>query len=222
MISWSYSVLNSFETCPRRHYLTKVAKTVVEQQNEQMLHGNRVHKALEMRLKEKRPLPVDMAGYEKYAVRVEQSAIGGRLFAEQQLALDARLNKTSWFGKGANTPWVRVITDFTVLKGNKAFIGDWKTGRREPESAQLRLSAAATFAVMPEVDVIHNSFVWLKEQKVDAEVFRRGDAPTIWQEFAPRVRKLEKAHEDQQWPPRPSGLCRKYCPVPHHMCEHRG
>ena len=30
VVPWSWSSLQSFETCPRRHYLTKISKEVVE------------------------------------------------------------------------------------------------------------------------------------------------------------------------------------------------
>lgn len=29
-VAWSYSALTSFETCPHRHYETKIAKTIKE------------------------------------------------------------------------------------------------------------------------------------------------------------------------------------------------
>jgi hypothetical protein len=51
-------------------------------------------------------------------------------------------------------------------------------------------------------------------------VFQREDVPKIWQEFAPRVQRLELAHQENRWPKKPSGLCRKHCPV--RDCEFHG
>ena len=47
-LAWSYSLLQAFETCPRRFKLTRITKEVQEPQSEAMLHGNEVHKSLEL------------------------------------------------------------------------------------------------------------------------------------------------------------------------------
>lgn len=222
-IAWSYSVLNGFETCAWRFYQITVLKAVQEQQSEQMLHGNRVHKALEVRVKSKIPLPRDMDRFEPMVRRLEASAVGGKIEAEQRMALDASFKPVSFFSK--TTPvWVRGITDVTIEKGEAAFIGDYKTGKPTPESAQLRLTAAMTFAHKPHIRKITNAFIWLQGDNTPPTVehFVRSDVPAIWQEFLPRVARLEEAHVTDRWPKKPSGLCRNHCPVPHSKCEHRG
>lgn len=221
MVAWSFSVLDSFETCPRRHYLTKVAKTVSEPQSEAMAWGNKVHKALELRLKTRAPLPSDMVQWEPIAARLDSVAYspGATLEAEQKLALSEQFQPVSFFAKNV---WVRAITDLTITKGEKAFIADYKTGAPKPESAQLRLTAAVTMHHKPHVNKVTNTFIWLKTGETTVEHFTRDDLPTIWQEFAPRVQRLDIAHKEHKWPAKPSGLCRKWCPVPHSMCEHRG
>ena len=65
---WSYSMLTSWESCPRRHYLTRVAKVVVEPQTEATTHGNAVHKALEVSVRD--ALPLDRK-YKQYEPLVE-------------------------------------------------------------------------------------------------------------------------------------------------------
>ena len=47
-VPWSYSSLQAFETCPRRFYLTRIAKLASEAQTQATLWGNEVHKALEL------------------------------------------------------------------------------------------------------------------------------------------------------------------------------
>lgn len=218
MVAWSWSVLDSFETCAYRHYRIKVKKDIVEKQSDEMLHGNKVHKAMELRL-QGTPLPAEMASYEPMAARVIRSAAGGLLEAEQKLALTAQFSPTKFFAKDV---WVRVITDFTIVQPAKkrAFVGDWKTGNPKPNSAQLKLCAAATFHHLPYVDEVHSTFVWLKTGEGTPEVFRREDVPAIWQEFMPRVQRLDTAHQQDKWQKKPSGLCRKWCPVKD--CEFNG
>lgn len=218
-VPWSYSVLTAFETCPWRYYLTKIAKKIQEPQTQATVWGNNVHKACENRLLKGTVMPAEMAMYQPTVDAVKARGKGARLEAEQKMALNANFMGVTWFAKDV---WVRGITDVTICKGSKAFIGDWKTGKRDPQSAQLKLTAAMTFAVKPHIQTIINSFIWLKEGATDTEVFQREDAPAIWQEFAPRVQRLEIAHEENKFPKRPSGLCAKWCPVGKTNCEHCG
>lgn len=216
-VAWSYSALTSFETCPRRYYLTKVTKQVVEPQTEATLWGNAVHKALELRITQRKVLPDTMQQFEPLVESVLSK--GGKVEAETRMALTRNLLPTTFFAKDV---WVRGITDVTVEKNGKLFVGDWKTGKPDPDSAQLRLSAAMVMAQKPHIKMVVNAFVWLKTGDITAEKFSRDDIPGIWQEFAPRVRRLEIAYEENKFPPKPSGLCRKWCPVGRALCEHCG
>lgn len=216
-VAWSYSALTAFETCPRRYYLTKVTKQVVEPPTEATTWGNSVHKALELRITQRKVLPTGMEQWEPLVNSILSK--GGKVEAESRMALTRNLKPTTFFAKDV---YVRGITDVTVEKNGKLFVGDWKTGKPTPESAQLRLSAAMVMAHKPHVTTVVNAFVWLKTNEVTAETFTRDDIPGIWQEFAPRVQRLEIAMEENKFPAKPSGLCRKWCPVGKALCEHCG
>jgi hypothetical protein len=215
--AWSYSALTAFETCPRRYYLTKVSKEVKEPPTDATTWGNAVHKALELRLTQRMALPESMRQWEPLVESITSK--GGRVEAESKMALNTNLRPTTFFAKDV---WVRGITDVTVEKNGKLFVGDWKTGKPQPDSAQLRLSAAMVMAHKPHVHTVVNAFVWLKTSEVTAETFTREDIPTIWQEFAPRVERLNIAYEQKKFPAKPSGLCAKWCPVGKKLCEHCG
>lgn len=218
--AWSYSALTAFETCPKRYYLTKVSKQVVEPQTDATLWGNKVHKALELRLVDNKPLPEAMASYEPLAQTVAKRAeTGWKIEAEAKMALTVDYRPTTWFAKDV---WVRGITDFTLSKNDKVFIGDWKTGKPTPESAQLKLTAAMTMHQRPWVNEVTNAFVWLKTNTITAERYTRDDIPGIWDEFNGRVARLDYAVAEQKFPPRPSGLCAKWCPVGKKLCEYCG
>lgn len=223
-VAWSYSSLNAFEVCPRRYQLTKVTKQVVEGQTEATLWGNRVHKALEDRVGKGVALPDTLKQFEPVAVSITNKRHDGwSIQCEQKMALTKDFRPTSWFGKGPGQEvWVRGITDVTLVKGDKAIVLDHKTGKPTPESAQLRLTAAMTFAHKPQVKTIMNSFLWLKHGTQTTEVFTRDDIPTIWQEFMPRVERLNVAMAENKFPPKPSGLCNKWCPVPKSLCQFSG
>jgi hypothetical protein len=216
-IAWSYSALNAFETCCWRYYLTKVTKEVTEAPTEATMWGNRVHKALEHRLGGK-PLADTMVQFEPFAKAVLSK--GGRVDTEQKVAVNAAFQPVGYF---APDVWCRAVTDFTVHKGEKLFVGDWKTGKPTPESAQLRLSAAMSFAHRPYIKECTVAFVWLKgSTPPTVEKFTRDEAPSLWAEFLPRVKRLQDAVDSKTFPKRPSGLCKKHCPVPKEKCEFRG
>jgi hypothetical protein len=215
--AWSYSALDAFEVCPFRYFKTKVEKSVKEPQTQATIWGNQVHKALELRVRDGTALPDGMKQYEPLAAKIAARAQGCTVQTEQKLALTKDFKETTFFAKDV---WLRSILDISIEKGTRAFIGDWKTGRKNPNSEQLQLSAAVFFATRPWIDEITNTFLWLQAGEATVEKFHRDDAPEIWQNFLPRVQRLEEAVALQKFPKRPSGLCRAWCPV--HTCEHNG
>ena len=215
--AWSYSQLTSFETCPRRYYLLSVAKTVKEPQSDELLYGNRVHKAMENRLKTGEPLPGSMMTLEPYAQAV--IAKPGQRLVEQKYAITDNFEQTTWFAKDV---WARSVADAIVINGDKLAVLDWKTGNKKPDSAQLRMSAAMMFHIYPYVQTVTTAFVWLKDKDITSETLTRNDLPEVWADLLPRVKRLEIARAENKFPPKPSGICRKWCPVGKHNCEHCG
>lgn len=218
MPAWSYTALTGFETCAWRHYLTKVAKRVKEPETEPLRWGNFVHKALENYLKQGTPLPTTLAGYAPLCDRI---AASGELFVEREAALTREFKPSGWWDK---TTWCRSKWDVAVKHRDAPVmaIWDWKTGKRKDDPDQMKLFAAVGFLHEPSVEVIHTGFVWLKDRKIDTNTFTRKEAPMLWREYLPRVRRFELAHEQDNWPKKPSGLCRSYCPVGRANCEFCG
>lgn len=217
MTAWSYSSLDAFETCPLRWKLTKLTKQVVEPQTEATLHGNEVHKALENHLKNEQALPEKYRNYIPIVQRCSQAP--GQKLIEWKFALNKNFRPTTYFAKDV---WCRGVIDFGVINGNVATVLDWKTGKPKTDSDQLKLFAGAAFAAYPQLQTVKTGFVWLAHNRLDKEKYSREDVPEIWGVFLPKVQRLEAAIAKDQFPPRPSGLCRKHCPVPHSMCEFSG
>lgn len=214
-LAWSYSALGAFETCPHRYYETKVAKSIQEPQTEATLYGNRVHKALELSVGTGSPLSEEMKQFQPIVDKLRAAGDGKRIGCEQKMALTKNLKGAKWFDKDV---WVRGIIDVSIEHADKLFIGDYKTGKKTPDSAQLRLTAAMSFATKPWINSITNTFIWLKTGETTTEKFTREDIPAIWNEFNPRVQRMEDALAANNFPKRPSGLCNGWCPV--HTCEH--
>lgn len=216
-VAWSYSALNAFETCPRRYYLVNRSKKVREPQSAATLHGNEVHNAIANYVKGSAPLPDKYSPYRQYADKVKTAS--GKIVIEEKLALNRNFSPTTYFAKDV---WVRAVLDAGVIGTKTGVLLDWKTGRRKPDNEQLKLFAAVGFSAYPYIQTFKTGFVWLAENKIDTEVFHKEDAPKIWKEFIVRVQRLEDAVEADTFPPRPSGLCRKHCPVGKENCEFCG
>ena len=99
---------------------------------------------------------------------------------------------------------------------------DYKTGKPKEDGDQLKLFAATTFALEPWLESVKTGYLWLAHNKVTDASFKREDVSVIWQEFVPRVQRMQKAQELDLWPPRPSGLCKAWCPVGKRLCEFCG
>jgi hypothetical protein len=207
MPAWSYSALTSYETCPRRHYHTRVAKDVIEPETQALTWGSAVHKALELRVTENQPLPPGMTHWEGLIAKITDK---GNVFTELQIALNQVLQQVDWFDKSV---WVRGVVDVGIRQGETLVALDYKTGNPKPDSDQLQLFAALLMAVYPDVAKVKTGFVWLKTNGLDTATYHRYELPNIWDRFLPRVAQLEAAHANQDWPERRSGLCRAWCPV---------
>lgn len=216
-VAWSHSVLNSFETCPRRHKLTRITKEVKEPQTEQTRHGNEVHRAFENAIKGVEPLPAKYAQYQPL-VRSCVAAPGEKL-VEFKFALTDSYKPTAYFAKDV---WVRGVIDFALVRGDRAAVVDWKTGKPKPDLDQLKLFALAMFAHRPTVTQISTGFAWVGHDLMVKESFDRQQFGELWSEFLPRVRRLQSAVERDDFPPRPSGLCKDWCPVSRAKCEFSG
>ena len=219
MPAWSYSSLTAFETCPKRYFHIKVAKNVTEVPGDAATWGQTVHKYLEDRVRDATPLPEAVSHYESLVAPLVSRP--GTVIAEQQLAVNKDLQPTGWM---STDTWCRGIIDVGIISpsGTSAVLLDWKTGKRKPDNDQLKLFAGMAFAHNPELMKIQTGFVWLKENKIDKDSFTRSDVPAIWNTFMPRVIRMERAFKDGSFPPKPSGLCRKWCPVPKSMCSFSG
>lgn len=213
VVPWSYSSLSSYEQCPKRYKLTRLEKKVVEPQTEATIHGNEVHKALELATLGTKPLGEK---YKQYIPIVERiTARPGKRLVEFKFGLTKALKPTEFFGKDV---WVRGVIDFGLLNPKVGVALDWKTGKPKSDADQLKLFAGVMLRTYPYLEQVKTGYVWLAYNKVDTQTFVQSDAPEIWGEFASRVHRMETSFKNDDFPPRPSGLC-GWCPVGRENCE---
>lgn len=206
--AWSYSQLKNFETCPKRYYHLNVLKDIKEPETQQLRDGNDLHKAFEQRIKKGEELPLDLMIHENMLAGI--IAAPGKTYAEQKLAMTSSFSPTTWFGKDV---WLRTILDCTKINGDTAVTFDWKTGKPAQDMTQMQLAAATLFCQSPKLMRVKVALVFVNHNKTEPGEFKREDLPEIWGEILPRVKQVEKSRATQEYPPKPSGLCKRYCPV---------
>lgn len=212
MPAWTYSQLDSFESCPKKFYHLKVIRDVVEPETVHQTWGKDVHTAFEDAIDKGDPLPESMAHWQPIATKIAQ--IKGVKYTEQKYALDKNFAPADW-----SNAWTRGIADLVILRGDQAAVMDYKTGKKKP-TEQLDLYACYLFKYHPEIKTVNTGLVWLKERKMEWKSIRADEQHVVWQGLLPRVRKLESAYERDSWPAKPSGLCRQWCAV--FSCEFNG
>ena len=212
--AWSYSKIKNFETCPKRYWHYDVSKDVKEPEGEALQYGNAVHAALAAALLGE-PLPNHFKNLQSWVDRITTRE--GKILTEQKLAITDEFEPCDWFAKNA---WYRGIADVIKITGRVALAIDWKTGKIVEDGSQLALMAQCIFSHHPEVERIRTEFVWLKEDATTRADFARKDMADVWKGILPRVSLLQNAHETMTFPPKPGGLCRKWCSV--HSCPHQG
>lgn len=210
-IAWSYSALTRYLTCGKQYYHLNVAKDFSDPPSEISLWGDRVHNFMAKALFNPGAYISSTGEFAPYGDVVQRFAqVKGELRTEQQVAINNAFKPTGWW---AVDVWCRGIFDAVWLNGDSAKIVDWKTGRRKVDSRQLKLFALLAFCIYPEVNRVNTAFVWLQSGHIDVEKFNREDFAFLWQDILPDVRRLEIAHKTQTWIPKPSGLCKGWCPV---------
>ncbi len=210
--AWSYSKLKNFMSCPKKHYEVDLAKNYAEEANDDpntpLNWGNRAHEALALALTTNQPIADEFKDFQPWVDRVYAGP--GQLLVEQKYAIDRDFGPTTYFAKNV---WYRGIGDVVRIDGPVALVLDWKTGKILVDSVQLMLMAQCIFSHYPDVKRVRSEFVWLKDDCTTPEVFTRQEVADNWVHLMERVNALEMAHKLQDYPPKPSGLCKKWCPV---------
>lgn len=213
--AWSYSALSAFETCPRQYHEMRVLKRWPDPPGEAQQFGTLCHGYLEDRIKKGKELPVFIRHLEPIVHKLETSK--GELQAEYKLALTREFKPAEFFGRDV---WVRAVGDIIKIYEDRALALDWKFGTRREGDDQLKLQSAVMFATYPHLQTISIRYAWVKDKSMSGRVYERSQVPEIWAEFLPRVKRMELARENDDYPPKPSGLCRKWCRV--ESCEFHG
>jgi hypothetical protein len=206
---WSYSRLTAYETCPRQYEHKYILKTTKDDTNEAAIWGVMVHEAFELALTHGTPLPESLQTHQPYIDYIAGIPSETRLI-EHELCLSESMDPCAWDAENA---WVRGILDVLIMKGDKALVIDHKTGAKKYNLRQLKLFALLVFWTYPHINKCRTIYAWVKTGATTIEDFNRDQVATLWGAFSDSINLYRKAHETNRYIPRPSGLCRGWCPV---------
>ena len=225
--SWSFSRLKNFETCPRRYYEIDVLKHHGEgPPSEELQRGDDLHSAMRNRVVGTSKLPPEFSYMESWAKKLTQDLHPYQIIqCELKLSTDAQGKPTSYFDK---TTWLRTKIDYlrtlpTLKEGiDIGHIVDYKTGKPPKvwDGTQLLLNAYTVFASYKHIQTLRVDYLWTEYNDTTHETYNRSEVPKQMEALLPRVNALEQATRANEFPAKPCGLCRDYCPV--NSCEYWG
>lgn len=215
--AWSYSRMKNFETCPKQYYHVTVLKEHPFQETAATRYGNEFHKAAEYFMRDGTPVPERFSFTQP--ILDSLAAKPGKRHCELKMGLTADLEPCGFFDKNI---WFRGIVDLLIVDGDRAFIVDYKTGKsaKYADKGQLELMALCVFKHFPEVKRVKAGLVFVVADAFVKEDYAIDQEGALWKPWISRYSQLSQAHENDVWNPKPSGLCRKHCPVL--QCHHNG
>ena len=214
-VQHSFSSVTLFETCPKKFWHLRIRKDVKDSQSSVGEYGQEAHKHFEHRLMKGKRLPMDLQHHEKVLKPLADAP--GEGMPEQKLAINRSFEPTGFFDEDV---WLRAIIDYVKLKDDRAVIIDHKFGKRKEGFDQIELCTAVFACYRPEVTQYTGAFYWAKEKKFTRTKITPSDIPAIWEKFTARFERVEHAVAHDEFPAKPNGLCKNYCPVK--SCPHNG
>ena len=153
-ITWSFSALKEFKTCPRKYHANRVLKLYPHQDTDATIYGKVVHKAAEDYIRDNTPLPAGLTQFQSLLDSLR--AIPGEKFCELEMALLPDCSPCGFSDEGR---WVRGIADLVIINGGKAWVVDYKG-----LALDTKLPTPSGFTTMGSVQVGDTLFAESGEQ----------------------------------------------------------
>jgi len=214
---WSFSRIKAFEQCPKQFYHEKILKQYPVVETEAMRYGTEFHKAAEDFMQGDAPLDPRFS-FALSALESLKSKKGKKL-CERKMGLTENLEPCDFF---ADDVWFRGIADLIILDDDLAWVIDYKTGKnaRYADKGQLELMALTVFKHFPQVKKVRAGLLFVISKDLIKDSYEEQTSPILWNKWLANYNRMETAFNTDVWNPKPSGLCRRHCPVVE--CVHNG
>jgi CRISPR/Cas system-associated exonuclease Cas4 (RecB family) len=201
-MNFSHSSISTYESCPHKYKLTRIDR-LQEPTGPAAERGKRIHKEFEEAFG---GLPLVTAELEPWLDFIEDiKSFYDVVLPEHDVGV-----RHDWSPCGFKDSdvWLRGQIDLLAIKGDKARIIDWKTGKQRDYEEQLRLYATLVFALYPEVNTIELELAFIDLQKpVTCATVTRDHFGLLKAWMSNRMLKIEN---DKIFAPKPNANC-KYC-----------
>ena len=205
MKRWSFSMLETFEQCPKKYeyrYILKHPSSPPDPDGP-LARGNQFHSEIEDYITGKADdLHKRFAPFRAYIDDVKATP---GLEVERLVAVN-----NQWLSVPADSgqAWLRYKLDAKVptSQPHEIRVIDWKTGKVYPSKHfdQASLYALGMFAEHPEIKLVQTEFVYLDQRQMTAHTITAGAAPKLRENFERRVVVM---HDMRKFPTSPSRLC---------------
>jgi RecB family exonuclease len=209
-MKWSFSSLKQYTNCPKQYYETRISRNYEIKDNQHTTYGKAVHKAIEEYITIRKEFPRNYKSVLSQIPQILQELPAHR-YVEHRMAVKENKEPCDF---DDHNYWVRGIVDFMAFDEDRAAVIDWKTGSsRYADTKQLALMALLAFHNFPHLNTVGGLLYFTKNKEfIFSDDYRREDIDKLWLQFAPELMMLELSMKMDNWPVKPSGLC-KYCPV---------
>ncbi len=206
--TWSYSALKQYTNCPKQYQEMRVLKNYTVKETEAIIYGKAVHEALELYVKDGKPLPKN---YLRFKPMVDTLInIKGDKYPEYEMALTHSKEPCDFHSEDR---WVRGIADLVIVDGDTAYVVDYKTGsNRYPDPKQLRLMSLMMFTHFPDIQRVKGGLLFVMKNSFITEEYLRKDMDKSWGMFEQALKRLDTSYENDTWQANPTPLC-KWCSV---------
>jgi len=216
---WSFSKAKAFDTCPKQFYHVNILKEYPFEETDAMRYGTEFHKACEDYIDKEKSLPKKFGFIEPTLDALNKKR--GVKICEKKLGLTEDLEPCSFFDKKV---WFRGIADLIIVDvlAGVAWVIDYKTGRssKYADKGQLELMALSVFKHYPEVTKIKAGLLFVIAGSLIKETYEIDSESILWEKWLAKYANMKVAFDREVWNPRPSGLCKRHCPVLE--CPHNG
>lgn len=216
---WSFSKAKAFDTCPKQFYHVNILKEYPFEETDAMRYGTEFHKACEDYIDKDKALPKKFGFIEPTLDALNKKR--GVKICEKKLGLTEDLEPCSFFDKKV---WFRGIADLIIVDvlAGVAWVIDYKTGRssKYADKGQLELMALSVFKHYPEVTKIKAGLLFVVAGSLIKETYEIDSESILWEKWLAKYANMKIAFDREVWNPRPSGLCKRHCPVME--CPHNG
>lgn len=207
---WSYSALDQFRKCPYKFYRQYLVRDQPYIETPERKRGNDIHAAFARTIATGVPLPDNMRQWAPFVKPLEKAGA----LSEIKLGITSEGKPTGFWDKNA---WGRGTADVVLVRGDTAFIPDWKhVNKAREEPFELEVLAVLVHARNPHLKKIKGQYAWLRENRM-GEMHDLSDTTRTWNTIREIVAEINVLQKTLAFEKHRSPLC-GWCPI--RECEH--